>query len=152
MSTFGPPQQYAGVPRFGGPQLHPHAPPFGQPGAKSSGFRVAAGIVSIVFGTLLLIPAVAGLRSGGTAFMALLILIAALGNITSGILLLANQRSRTSWAPVTSMSAACIALILGLAGLTIDYYGVTLLLISLLLAVPVLLLLAIGIARDRRTV
>ena len=151
VSTFGPPHQYASVPPFGPPQPYIHTRPFGQQGAKSSGYRVAAGIVSIVFGTLLLIPSIAGFRSSSLAFIALLILLAALGNITSGILLLANQRSRTKWAPVTSISTAGFALLLGFIGLTIDYYGGTLLLISLLLAAPVLILLGIGLARERRT-
>ncbi|MDR6416982.1 hypothetical protein [Pseudarthrobacter sulfonivorans] len=82
--------------------------------------------------------------------MALLILLAALGNITSGILLLANQRNRTRWAPVTSMSTAGFVLLLGFMGLMIDYYGGALLVISLLLAGPVLILLGIGLAREKR--
>lgn len=151
MSTFGPPHQYThDLSPFGLPHPYAHTPPFGLPGAKSSGFRVAAGIVSIVFGTLLLLPAIAGARSSGIAFMALLILLAALGNITSGILLLAHQRHRTKWAPVTSISTAGFALLLGFIGLTIDYYGGALLVISMLLAAPVLILLGIGLARENR--
>lgn len=152
VSTFGPPHQYThDLSPFGLPHPYTHTAPFGQLRAKSSGFRVAAGIVSIVFGTLLLIPAIAGLRSSDIAFMGLLILLAALGNITCGILLLANQRSRTKWAPVTSMSTAGFALLLGFIGLTIDYYGGPLLVISMLLAAPVLILMGIGLSRENRT-
>ena len=151
VSTFGPPHQYTHVPPFGPPHPYAHTPPFWQPGAKSSGFQVAAGIVSIVFGTMLILPAVAGFRSSGIALLALVILLAALGNMASGILLLANQRNRARWAPVTSMSTAGFALLLGFIGLSVDYYGGALLVISVLLAVPVLILLGIGLAREKRS-
>lgn len=84
--------------------------------------------------------------------MAFPILLAALANIASGIVLLAHRRARARWVPVASISTAGFPVILGLLGPTSDYYGVTLLLISLLLAVPILILLGIGIARDRRSV
>ncbi|MFJ5693505.1 hypothetical protein ACIP9X_06585 [Arthrobacter sp. NPDC093125] len=46
--------------------------------SKSSGFRVASGIIGIVLGTWLIVPSIAGFASGSsTASMAFLILIAA---------------------------------------------------------------------------
>jgi hypothetical protein len=122
-----------------------------QPRAKSSGFRVAAGIIGIVLGVWLLVPSIAGFQNtGGVVFMAFLILLAALANITAGILLLVNQRSRTNGAPATSLSAAGSALLLGFIGVAVEYYGAALFVTSLLLAAPVLILLGIGLSREKR--
>jgi hypothetical protein len=135
-----PPQQYA-------PQWQPAGP--AKP--KSSGFRVASGIIGIVLGTWLLVPSIAGFASGSsTSFMAFLILIAALGNITAGIVLLANQRGRTRGAPITSLSLAGFALLLGFIGLGVEYYGAALLVSSLLLATPILIVMGIGLSREKR--
>ena len=137
-----PPQQYAPAPQWATP---------GPPRPKSSGFRIAAGIVGIVLGTWLFIPSIAGFQNtGGVVFMAFLILVAALGNITAGIVLLANQRSRTRAAPVTSLSFASFALLLGWIGLAVTYFGPALFASSLLLSAPVLIVMGIGLSREQR--
>lgn len=177
---YGPPQAYTQAPPVSGqqqyqqPQYAPYPPqgyaapgpypqqPVGyfQPPApwapagplkpKSSGFRVAAGIVGIVLGTWLFIPSIAGFSEGSATFMAFLILVAALGNITAGIVLLANQRGRGQGSPITSLSFAGFALLLGFIGLAVDYYGAALLVTTLLLATPVLIVLGIGLSREKR--
>jgi hypothetical protein len=111
---------------------------------------VASGIIGIVLGTFLLIPAIAGSGGDSPAFMAFLVLIAALGNITAGIVLLANQRGRAPGPLVTSLTLAGFALLLGFGGLAITFYGATLLLFTLLLAAPILIILGIGLSREKR--
>jgi hypothetical protein len=120
------PQYFAPAPQW--------APPC-PPRPKSSGFRVAAGIIGIVLGGWLLIPSIAGFRhTGGTVFMAFLVLLGALGNLTAGIVLLANQRGRTQGAPVTSLSGAGLAILLGVLGMAFPYFGALLFVSSLVLA------------------
>lgn len=165
---FRPPQPYAkpahpayGQQQYQHPQYFPYPPQqympatqwarLGPPRPESSGFRVAAGIVGIVLGTWLFIPSIAGFQNtGGVVFMAFLILVAALGNITAGIILLANQRSRTRAAAVTSLSFAGFALLLGLIGLAVSYFGAALFVSSLLLSVPILIVMGIGLSREQR--
>ena len=164
---FGPPQPYTQAPQtpysqqyYAPPQYAPYPPqqyppaahwgPAGPLKPRSSGFRVAAGIVGIVLGTWLLIPSIAGFSEGSTGFMAFLILVAALGNITAGIVLLANQRGRSQGPPITSLSFAGFALLLGFIGLAVEYYGAALLVTTLLLAAPVLIVLGIGLSREKR--
>jgi hypothetical protein len=164
---YGPPQPYNqsspapyGQQPYAQPQYTPYPPqqyaaPQWQPTqkSKSSGFRVASGIIGIVLGTWLLVPSIAGFASGSsTAFMAFLILVAALGNITAGIVLLANQRGRTRGAPITSLSLAGFALLLGFIGLWVEYFGAALLVSTLLLAAPVLIVMGIGLSREKRGV
>jgi hypothetical protein len=84
--------------------------------------------------------------------MAFLILLAGLGNITAGILLLANQRSRTKGPTVTSLSTAGFALLLGFIGLAVEYYGGALFVTALLLSAPVLIIMGIGLSREKRGV
>ncbi|MFF1880165.1 hypothetical protein ACFVVC_01685 [Pseudarthrobacter sp. NPDC058196] len=131
-----PPQQYA-------PQW---APPSAKP--KSSGFRVAAGIVGIVLGFFTLIEAGPGF--GHNAFIALLLLIAALGNITSGILLLVTQRGRTRGAPITAISFAGFALLASLMAIAVPYYGGAPFIIDVLLATPVIVVMSLGLSRETR--
>jgi hypothetical protein len=123
----------------------------GPPGPKSSGYRVAAGIVGIVLGFWLLIPAIAGFqRTGGTVFMAFLVLVAALGNITAGIILLANQRGRRQGPPATSLSFAGLAILFAVLGLAFPYLGVPLFVSSLFLAAPILVVMGIGLAKEKQ--
>jgi hypothetical protein len=130
-----PPQQYAST---GYP---------GQP--KASGFRITAGIIGIVLGIWILKPAIAGMGSGET-FPDFLILLAALGNITAGILLLVKQRARSKWAPITLLSTAGASLLLSLMGLAVDYYGPVLLVTVLPLTIPIGVLLGLGLAKEKR--
>lgn len=126
----------------------PHGPGPNRPG--SSGFRVAAGIVGIVCGVWFLVPSIAGFQNGGgDAFMAFFILVAALGNITAGIVLLANQRQRGRRAPVASLGFAGLAMVLGLIGLAVPYYGPALLVSAVVLAAPVLIVMGIGLDKEK---
>jgi hypothetical protein len=164
---YGPPQPYTQVPPapygqqpYAQPQYAPYPSqqyppaaqwaPAGPPKPKSSGFRVAAGIVGIVLGTWLFVPSIAGFGEGSTAFMAFLILVAALGNLTAGIVLLANQRGRSQASPITCLSFAGFAVLLGFIGLAVEYYGGALLVTTLLLAAPILIILGIGLSRENR--
>lgn len=155
---YGQPQGYAAPGPYPQPLNAPYPPqqyvpaPWaaGRPKPKSSGYRVAAGIVGIVLGTWLFIPSIAGFSEGGVGFMSLLILVAALGNITAGIVLLANQRNRNQGPPITSLSFAGLALLLGIIGLAVTYFGVALLVTTLLLAAPVLIVLGLGLSREKR--
>lgn len=138
-----PPQQYAPAGQW---------PQAGPPRPKSSGYRVAAGIVEIVLGVWLILPSIAGFGlGGGAAFMGFLALVAALGNIAAGIVLLAHQRNRTQGAPVTSLSFAGLALLLGLIGLSVPYIGGALFVFALVLATPVLIVMGLGLAKEKRT-
>jgi hypothetical protein len=164
------PQPYAPPPGYGQPaypqqaqQPYPAYPQAPQqqyaPGGKwtytatpnlprSSGYRVAAGIIAIVLGFWLFIPAIAGFK--GFVFMGFLLLIAATGNLASGIVLLAKQRGRQQGAPVTVLSFAGFALLLALIGLAIPYFGATLFVFTFLLSVPLLIVLGLGLAREKR--
>ncbi|MDQ0664544.1 phosphoglycerol transferase MdoB-like AlkP superfamily enzyme [Arthrobacter ulcerisalmonis] len=148
-----PPTQYGQQP-YGQPQYSPYPPPqyppqWGQAALakpKSSGFRIASGIISIVLGFFLLLEAGPGF--GHNAFIALLLLIAALGNISGGIVLLVMQRGRTSGAPITSISFAGFALLVSLMATAVPYYGAAPFVIDLLLATPVLVVMGIGLSRE----
>ncbi|WP_427004745.1 hypothetical protein [Pseudarthrobacter sp. H2] len=141
-----PPQQYAPYP----PQQYvPQWAPAGPRLPKSSGFRVASGIVGIVLGAWLFIPSIAGFGHG-LAFLAFMVLIAALGNLVAGIVLLANQRGRLRGAPVTALSFAGFTLFLGLIALAVEYFGPALLVTTLPLATAVLVVMGIGLSREKR--
>lgn len=160
---YPPTQSYAPAPPDYGqaPYQQPQAPQYasyppqqyastGYPGQpKASGFRITAGIIGIVLGIWILKPAIAGMGSGET-FPAFLILLAALGNITAGILLLVKQRARSKWAPVTLLSTAGASLVLSLMGLAVDYYGPVLLVTVLPLTIPIGVLLGLGLAKEKR--
>lgn len=132
--------QYGQVSPQYSPQWHPAAR---EP--KSSGFRVAAGIVGIVLGAVLLFGSMAGF--GSNAIAGLLLLVAALGNVTTGTVLLASQRGRTPGAPITSISFAGFALLAAL--LAVPFIGGAVLFFVVLLAAPVIILLGLGLAREK---
>ncbi|MHC6231747.1 hypothetical protein ACX5I6_19620 [Arthrobacter sp. MMS24-T111] len=132
--------QYGETPLQFAPQWYTPAP---EP--KSSGLRVAAGIVGIVLGALLLFPALAGFAHNVIA--GFLLLVAALGNVTTGIVLLASQRSRNRGAPITSLSFAGFALLTAL--LAVPFLGGAVLVFAVLLAIPVVILMGIGLAREK---
>jgi hypothetical protein len=150
------PPPYAAYPqlpqqRYGMYAKSPHGWDPNRP--KSSGFRVAAGIVGIACGTWFLVPSFAGFQNegeGGVVFLAVLILVAALGSTTAGIVLLANQRQRGPAAPVTSLGFAGFTMLLGLVGLAVPYYGAALLLSAVALAGPILIVMGLGLAREKR--
>lgn len=147
------PQQPYGQQPYGQPQYAPYAqqyaPQWSQPAPpkpKSSGFRIAAGILGIVLGFLLLIASIVGFSHNGIA--GFLLLVAALGNITSGIVLLTMQRGTTRGAPITSISFAGFALLAALLG--IPFVGGGAIVFAILLAVPLIVVMALGLSREMR--
>lgn len=82
-------------------------------------------------------------------FLAFLSMVASGGNLTSGIVLLAKQRSRLRGAPITALSFAGFGLLLGALFAGSDS-GPAIFLVNLLLAAPVLIVLGIGFSRERR--
>lgn len=157
--AYGTPQPFNQSPTvLSGHQSQYSHPPYGPatpqyasqwyqaaPESKSSGLRVAAGIVSIVLGAFLLFASMAGFASNVIA--GLLLLVAALGSITTGIVLLASHRSRTRGAPITTISFAGFALLAAL--LAVPFLGGAVLFLGVLLAAPVVILLSLGLAREK---
>lgn len=146
-------QPYPQQPSYGQPQYAPYPPqqptPQWAPAAAkptSSGFRVAAGIVGIVLGFILLLASGAGF--GANSIAGLLLLIAALGNITSGIVLLTMQRGKTRGAPITSISFAGFALLAAL--MAVPFIGGAVLLFAVIMATPVLVVMGMGLSREMR--
>lgn len=150
---YAPQQPYNQQP-YGQPQYAPYPPQHYAPQwaaaapakTKSSGYRVAAGIIGIVLGFFMLIEAGPGF--GHNAFIALLLLIAALGNLSAGIVLLTMQRGRTRGAPITAISFAGFALLSSLMAISVPYYGGAPFIIDLVLATPLIVLMAIGLSRE----
>lgn len=156
---YGPPQPYTppgyGQQQYGQPQYAPYppqqsAPQWGQtpPKPKSSGYRLAAGIVGIVLGFFLLMGSSVGFAAN--SICGLLLLLAGLGNITAGIVLLAMQRGTTRGAPITTITFAGFALLTAL--LAIPFTGGAILFVTVLLATPVLVVMGIGFSRENRHV
>lgn len=115
---------------------------------QSSGYRVAAGVVQIVLGLWLFFPMAFGF-SVALPFMGLLFLVGLFGNVTAGIILLAKHRSRTPGAAVTTLAFAGFAVLLSLlaaAGL----YGTAMTVLTLPLAAPTLVVMGLGLAKERR--
>lgn len=146
-------QPYPFQPSYGQPQYAPYTPqqptPQWAPAAanpKSSGFRVAAGIVGIVLGFILLLASGAGF--GANSIAGLLLLIAALGNITSGIVLLTMQRVKTRGAPITSISFAGFALLAAI--MAVPFIGGAVLFFAVIMATPVLVIMGLGLSREMK--
>ncbi|QOD06146.1 hypothetical protein [Pseudarthrobacter sp. BIM B-2242] len=148
------PQQPHSQQQYGQPQYAPYPPQqyaqqWSQPVApkpKASGFRVAAGIVGIVLGFILLLAS--GVGFGANVIAGLLLLIAALGNIAAGIVLLAMQRGKTRGAPITAISFAGFALLAAI--MAIPFAGGAILFFTVLLAVPLLVLMGMGLSREMK--
>lgn len=116
---------------------------------KSSGYRVAAGITSIVLGPWLFLQFLVG-ASQGLGALAFLSLIAAGGTLVSGIVLLAKQRSRGRGVAVTVLSFAGLALFIGFLHLA-GRAGARMFFFDCLLSVPVLVVMGIGLFRETRS-
>lgn len=134
-----PPQQFAPA----GQWSH-----FGPPPPKSSGYRVTAGIVGIVLGAWLFLQFLVGV-SLGLGFLAFLSLVVAVGTLTSGIVLLAKQRGRLRGAPITVLSFVGFALLVGLIHLGTSA-GAGMFVFTFLLSVPVLIVMGLGLSREKR--
>lgn len=153
---YGPPQPHTQQPygqqSYGQPQYahyppYPSAPQWGQPPRpKSSGYRLAAGIVGIVLGFFILLAPGPGFS--GNVIAGFLLLVAATGNITAGIVLLAMQRGTTRGAPITSISFAGFGLLTAL--LAIPFAGGAIFLFTVILATPVIVVMSMGLSREMR--
>lgn len=141
-------QQPYGQPQYASYPPLQYEPQWGQtaPRLKSSGFRVAAGIVGIVLGFFLLIASI--VASSYNGFGGFLLLVSALGNITSGIVLLAMQRGRGRGAPITAISFAGFALLVSFLSTT--YIGAGAMVFAILLGTPVLVVMGLGLSREMK--
>jgi hypothetical protein len=118
-------------------QLHGQAIP------QASGYRLASGIVGIALGAWLFFSFLIGvsLEQGGVL---ILTLIACLGSIASGIVLVAKQRDRGRGAPITMISIAGVSLILSFTS-----FGQFL--FTFMFALPIFIVMGIGLTRESRT-
>ena len=99
-----------------------------------------------MLGFFLMMGSSAGFSANSIA--GLLLLLAGLGNITTGIVLLAMQRGTTRGAPITSITFAGFALLAAL--LAIPFTGGAIIFVTVLLATPVLVVMGIGLSREMK--
>lgn len=120
------------------------------PEVKASGRRKPAGIMAIILGALLLLPALVMLEDADLGLMASLLFLAALGNMTIGVLVLVKLGGQSNWAPVALMIAAASVVILGIIGPIFGLFNLALLMISLPLVVPIGILAGLELAKEKR--
>jgi peptidoglycan/LPS O-acetylase OafA/YrhL len=139
-----PPQQYA-----------PVAQPW-PPGPKSSGYRVASGIVAIVLSLFELIffansaYMAATWSVGAYITTAVVLAILGLGTLTTGIVLLAQHRRRNRITPTVLMALSASAILAAAVLLAGEFYGPPFLILSVLLGLPILIVLGIGLSKEKR--
>lgn len=148
-----PPQGYGYPPGLYGPpnqgySYHAHFAP-------SSGHRVAAGVLGIVLGLFEFIgvasnASLAGLFPG-LGFVAFLCLMAAIGCITNGIILLAKHRGRKNSVPILLLVFCSLAILTSFLPIAVASVDVLTLLITLGLGVPAIILLSKTLNRERVT-
>lgn len=162
---YGPPQPYAPPPGYG-QQPYPQQAqyiqyppqqqfasagqwvPAGPAGPKSSAYRVASSIVAIVLGVWLFLQFLVGVAVGA-GFATILFLIAAFGTLTSAIVLLAKHRGRLREAPLILLGFTSFAILVSLiVGIGFGFYPVSF--VVPLLAAPVLIVMGIGLSREKR--
>lgn len=146
-------QSYAGQHGYGQPPTY-QQPYLGQPAyplqanqqppalPKSSGYRLASGIVGICLGVWLFFSFLIGVSLGQGAVL-ILTLIGCFGSIASGIVLLVKQRDRGRGAPITMISVAGASLI-------ISFTGFAQFLFTFMFALPIFIVMGIGLAREAR--
>ncbi len=116
-----------------------------QPGSalpKTSGYRLASGIVGMGLGVWLFFSFVIGV-SMGLGAMFILTLIGCFGSIASGIVLVAKQRDRGRGAPITMISVAGASLI-------VSFTSPAQFLFTFMFALPIFIVMGIGLAREAR--
>ncbi|WP_454698319.1 hypothetical protein [Arthrobacter humicola] len=136
-------QPYLGQPAFGNAPYP--LPGYQRPGptlAKSSGYRLASGIVGICMGVWLFFSFLIGVSLGQSAIL-ILTLIGCFGSIASGIVLLVKQRDRGRGAPITMISVAAAALLLSFASFGQFVF-------TFMFALPIFIVMGIGLAREGR--
>lgn len=125
-----------------------------EPHMPKSGYRVSAGIISIVLGVVQLMQFLTFFRIHFPPrhfldlVLALPVIIASAGTLVFGIRLLWAHRERRRGAPVTLLAFASLALAaaIGNAVFMPMFFPV----LIMLLAVPAIVLLAIGLFRETR--
>lgn len=129
--------------------------PGGPPRPKSSGFRVAAGIIAIVQGCALMLPAfLASQYSIEASYPAAIVaalfsLTAAIGNLTCGIVLLAKHRSRRRGAPIAVLFFAAFTLLIGLCSILFGMLYAFLLILPAIFSIPTIIVMGIGLAKEK---
>jgi hypothetical protein len=157
----GPSGQYQGQPYP--PQGYGYPPvPYGPPNgygyhphrAPSSGLRVAAGILGIVMGLFEFIAVGTASRLAalypGMGLVASLSLLAALGCITTGIILLAKHRGRKKTVPVLLLVFCGLATLTAFAPIVVAGLDAATILFTLGLALPTIILLSKALSRESR--
>lgn len=109
---------------------------------KTSGYRLASGIVGIALGVWLFFSFLIGVSLGQGAVL-MLTLIGCFGSIASGIVLVAKQRDRGRGAPITMISVAGASLVLSFAS-PVQF------LFTFMFALPIFIVMGIGLAREAR--
>jgi uncharacterized membrane protein HdeD (DUF308 family) len=150
-------QPYPGQPAYG---QNPYAQSaYQQPGVmgpKSSGFRVASGIVTLVLGVWALLASIAGGRMYAdydayvpAMVFTVLFLLLGLGLLAGGIVLLVKRRGRKPLVPLVVLGLAATACIVSVISTARDLYGVAPTVITFLLALPIFIVMGIGLAREK---
>jgi hypothetical protein len=117
----------------------------------SSGYRVTAGIVAIVFSFVLSAQFFVALAGGG-APIALLISLASLGNLVSGIVILVLHNQRLGNAPKVVLGMALFGIVATLLGAFVPVYGPMVAVVGFLLAIVILEATSRGMTREKQTV
>ncbi|HEX9227667.1 MAG TPA: hypothetical protein VF885_13600 [Arthrobacter sp.] len=133
-----------------------HWVPAGPQLPKSSGYRVASGILAVALGGfLLLISSVLAYQAFtyglvGGVLVAVLTIAAGLGNLISGIVLLVQHRSRRGSAPKAVLAFAALPLLPALISIIGEVGAPILSVVSVVLAVPLFVVMGIGLAKEKR--
>jgi hypothetical protein len=109
---------------------------------KSSGYRLASGIVGIALGVWLFFSFLIGVSLGQSALL-ILTLIGCFGSIASGIVLVVKQRDRGRGAPITMITVAGASLI-------VSFTSFGQFLFTFMFALPIFIVMGIGLAREAR--
>lgn len=150
---YGPPQPHPGMQAPPGQWVYQMAAP---PKPKSSGYRVAAGVVAIVLSLVELL-----LFGNAVSMMSLFVIpvyvtaavahfILGVGTMTAGIVLLAQHRRRGRKAPVSLLALAALTVLAAMVLVVGEVQSQIVLIVSSLLAVTVLIVLGIGFLKEKR--
>lgn len=119
-------------------------------GQASSGYRVAAGIVAIVLSFVLSFDAAVSF-SAGNVLPALVISLASLGNLASGIVILVLHSQRAGNGPNIVLGMAIFGILAGLIGAVTPVVGVMLGMLIFGSAVVILWAISASVARDKQS-
>jgi cation transport ATPase len=148
-----PNQQGYGYPQHQ-QQPYPGQPAYGQnPYAQSA---YASGIVTLVLGVWALLASIAGGRMYAdydayvpAMVFTVLFLLLGLGLLAGGIVLLVKRRGRKPLVPLVVLGLAATACIVSVISTARDLYGVAPTVITFLLALPIFIVMGIGLAREK---